>query len=238
MSILQLENVGYTYDKGKTWALRNINFSFDKGKMYVLTGLPNSGKTTLLSLLAGLDMVTEGKIYFDGKDLRTLDPYIYRSKDVGVIFRSYNLLPHLTALENVIFSMTVAGHNDKNIREQALEALKKAEVPDELLNTRVSEMTFYEQSKVAIARAIACNPQVILADEPARKFPYKEEAELTRIFQKLAHEDNKCVIVSSLSQDMVHSADVVYELKIANQDEEEFVKDKYIKFYKILIKII
>lgn len=232
MSILRLENISYTYDKGKKYVFKNVNYSFDKGKFYAITGMQGCGKTTLLALIAGLDKVSEGKIYFNNEDVSKIDAYNFRSKDIGVIFRNYNLLPHLTALENVVFSMSIAGVKPEDQERQALELLKKTGVADDQVNVIVSDLTYSDQLKVAIARAISYNPQIIIADEPTKRFLYKEEEEIIQIFKSLANEDGKCVILTTSSQDVISAADVVYELKSAGgKDEIEFVKDKFVRFY-------
>lgn len=113
MSILTIEHLYYSYDNGKTPVLRDINLEFEKGKTYAIVGKSGAGKTTLLSLLSGLDKCSDGKILYNKKDISKIDREKYRSQNIGVIFQNYNLLPHLTALENVILSMDVAGHSPR-----------------------------------------------------------------------------------------------------------------------------
>jgi len=109
MSILKLENLGYSYDSGKTPVLENLNYEFENGKLYAVTGRSGAGKTTLLSLLSGLATATSGRIMYLDCDVSKIDRYRYRSRSVGVVFQNFNLLPHLNAVENVLLSMDIAG---------------------------------------------------------------------------------------------------------------------------------
>lgn len=107
MSILTMENVGYAYGGGVP-VLQDVSYPFEKGKIYAIVGRSGAGKTTLLSLLSALTAPTAGRILFDGRDIRQIDQYRYRSQYVGVVFQSFNLLPNLTAVENVELSMDIA----------------------------------------------------------------------------------------------------------------------------------
>ena len=110
MSILKLENVGYRYkDAPKdSYVFKNVNYEFEQGKMYAIKGKKKKKKTTLLSLITGLEKCTEGKVIYDGKELNKTNLDAYRNTDIGIVFQSYNLLPRLTALENIILSMDIS----------------------------------------------------------------------------------------------------------------------------------
>lgn len=212
MSVLELDKVSYTYDK-KTYVLKDFSCSFEAGKVYAIVGKSGAGKTTLLSLLAGLDKLSEGKIIFDGKDITDIDKYAYRCRDVGVVFQSYNLLPKFTARENVELSIDLAKMKVKNKKKLAMEMLEKVGLSEEESNRRVLKISGGQQQRVAIARAIAYEPSVILADEPTGNLDPENQNAIMDIFKKLAHEDNKCVIIVTHSQDVANQADEVYELK-------------------------
>ena len=109
-TILKLDNVGYRYEDAapNEYVLKNMNYEFECGKIYAIKGRSGSGKTTLLSLLSGLEKCTEGNIYFEDKDLSKMDLDTFRNSHIGIVFQSYNLLPHLTASENIILSMDIA----------------------------------------------------------------------------------------------------------------------------------
>lgn len=125
MSILELNQVSYSYEKKGNQVLSDISYSFEKGKLYAITGRSGAGKTALLSLICGLATPTSGSILLNGKDISSLNRYDYRSHDIGVIFQSFNLLPKLTARENVILSMDIAGYPCEDKKAHADEVLKK-----------------------------------------------------------------------------------------------------------------
>ena len=154
MSVLALKDLSYTYD-GVHPIFSNINYTFEKGKIYAIVGRSGAGKTTLLSLLSGLTDPTGGKILFDDKDVRTIDRYQYRSRYVGVVFQGFNLLPQLTAAENVELSMDIAGVKHKSKRQYTMELLEKVELDETKANRRVLKLSGGEQQRVAIARALS-----------------------------------------------------------------------------------
>lgn len=211
MSILKLENISYSYD-GRSKVLDHVNYEFSKGKSYAIVGRSGAGKTTLLSLLSGLASPTEGRILFDDNDVRKIDRYQYRSHYVGVIFQQFNLLPHLTAVENVELSMQASGKKIENKRKLATELLEKVDLNDTLANRRILKLSGGEQQRVAIARALSYDPNIILADEPTGNLDLTTQEEVMDIFSRLAHEENKCVIIVTHSPEVASSVDVVYEL--------------------------
>lgn len=211
MSVLELDKISYTYD-GKTYVLKDFSCAFEKGKVYAIVGKSGAGKTTLLSLLAGLDKLSEGKILFDGKDITNIDKYKYRSNDVGVVFQSYNLLPKFTARENVELSMDLSKKKVANKKEVAMDLLKKVGLSEEEANRRVLKISGGQQQRVAIARAIAYEPSIVLADEPTGNLDPENQDAIMEIFKSIAHNDNKCVIIVTHSQDVAKQADEVFEL--------------------------
>ena len=211
MSVLELDKISYTYD-GKTYVLKDFSCKFEKGKVYAIVGKSGAGKTTLLSLLAGLDKLSDGKILFDGKDITNIDKYNYRSNDVGVVFQSYNLLPKFTARENVELSMDLSKKKVANKKEVAMELLKKVGLSEEEANRRVLKISGGQQQRVAIARAIAYEPSIVLADEPTGNLDPENQDAIMEIFKSIAHNDDKCVIIVTHSQDVAKQADEVFEL--------------------------
>ncbi len=211
MAIFELQNVGFSYDKYQP-VLENVSYSFESGKMYALVGRSGAGKTTLLSLLSALRKPTAGIVLFAGKDIKDIDPYIYRSRFVGVVFQSFNLLPHLTAVENVELSMEIAGYKTKSKRARALELLEKVELDEERARRPVLQLSGGEQQRVAIARALSYDPKVILADEPTGNLDEETELGVIAILRRLAEEENKCVIVVTHSAPVAQAADEVYTL--------------------------
>ncbi len=215
MSILKLENVGYSYkDAPKdSYVFKNINYEFEQGKMYAIKGKSGSGKTTLLSLITGLEKCTEGNVLYDGKNLRKMNLDTYRNTDIGIVFQSYNLLPSLTAIENIMLSMDISKVKVKNKREKALELMKSVGLSEEHANRKILKLSGGEQQRIAIARSLSYNPKIIIADEPTGNLDKDTENEILKIFENLAKKENKCIIIVTHSQNVCDKVDVVYELK-------------------------
>lgn len=215
MSKLRLENVSYHYENSKKMVLQNVSYEFEKGNIYAIVGKSGAGKTTLLSLLSGLTKPTSGKIYLDGEDTQKKDMYTYRSQDVGVTFQSFNLLPKLTAVENVILSMDVSGKKFIGKKKTAMALLEKVGLDEDEANRRILKLSGGQQQRVAIARALSYGPDIILADEPTGNLDSETQDDIMDIFAKLAKEENKCVIIVTHSPEVTEKADIVYELKKA-----------------------
>lgn len=211
--ILNLDNVSYRYADAEAddYVLKDINYSFETGKVYAIKGKSESGKTTLLSLLSGLENNYEGSIEFAGKELKNIDLDNYRSRDIGIVFQSYNLLPHLTAIENIILSMNVSNLNIANKEEQAISLMEKVGLTKNQKDRRVLKLSGGEQQRVAIARSLSYNPLMILADEPTGNLDKETENEILKIFKSLSKE-NKCIIIVTHSENVCSQADIVYEL--------------------------
>ena len=210
MSVLSLKNISFSYDK--TPVLKDLSMEFDKGKMYCICGKSGAGKTTLLSILSGLASPTSGKIYYNDEDIKKIDKYEFRSKYIGVIFQSYNLITKFTALENVILSMDIAKVKGINKKEKALELLKSVGLDEDEATRRVLHLSGGQQQRVAIARALAYNPDIILADEPTGNLDGDTQKEIISIFKELA-ENGKCVVLVSHSPEVAKMCDECYELK-------------------------
>ena len=213
MAVIQLENVTFTYDT-QTTVLNGLNYSFDAGKIYAVTGRSGVGKTTLLSLLSGLASPTGGSIYYQNKDIEGIDKYDYRSKNVGVVFQSFNLIYNLSAVENIVLSMDIAGvkGNDKQKKENARALLQSVGITGEEAERRVLKLSGGQQQRVAIARALSYNPDVILADEPTGNLDEQTQDEILAILKDLALQ-GKCVIVVTHSPAVAAAADEVYRLQ-------------------------
>lgn len=213
--VLNIENVSYRYKDAEPddFVLKNLNYEFARGKVYAIKGKSGSGKTTLLSLISGLENDYEGSIKFLDKELRNIDLDDYRSKDIGIVFQSYNLLPHLTAVENIILSMNVSNLNIDNKSEKAIELMKNVGLTKTQKDRRVLKLSGGEQQRVAIARSLSYDPKMILADEPTGNLDKETENEILKIFKDLAKKENKCIIIVTHSENVCNQADVVYELK-------------------------
>ncbi|MDE6625334.1 MAG: ABC transporter ATP-binding protein [Lachnospiraceae bacterium] len=213
MSILTLKNISYRYAGMETIVLNKISYAFETGRLYCITGVSGEGKTTLLSLIAGLDLCSSGGIYCEEQDIALINRDEYRSKKVGIIFQSYNLLQNATAVENVVLSMNVAGKQGKQITKDAYAILEKVGIEREKADRKILKLSGGEQQRVAIARAITNGSPILIADEPTGNLDADNEQAIMDIFKKLAHEENKCVIVVTHSKKVASEADVVLKLK-------------------------
>ena len=210
MAVLSLQNISFSY--GRTPVLKDVSFDFELGKIYCIMGKSGAGKTTLLSILSGLAAPTGGTILYNGQDIKKLDKYTFRSKFIGVIFQSFNLITKFTALENVMLSMDIAGVKKVNKRKKAMELLAGVGLSPEEANRRVLKLSGGQQQRVAIARALSYDPDIILADEPTGNLDAETQDEIMDIFSELA-QAGKCVILVSHSPDVASRCDVRYELK-------------------------
>lgn len=214
MDILKLENVGYRYQDANEdeFVLKNINYTFQEGKVYAIKGKSGSGKTTLLSLLSGLENCSIGSVLYKDKDLKKMNLDYYRSHCIGIVFQSFNLLSHLTAIENIILSMDISNIKESNKKEKAIQLLEKVGLTKEDTERRILRLSGGEQQRVAIARSLSYNPSIILADEPTGNLDKETEDEVMKIFEDLAHKENKCIIIVTHSKNVADRADEVYEL--------------------------
>ena len=209
MSVLSLQNVSFSY--GITPVLQNISYEFEKGKMYCIIGKSGAGKTTLLSVLSGLASPTAGQIIYDGQDIAKIDKYTFRSKYIGVVFQSFNLITKYTALENVMLSMDVSGCKIADKKQKAMALLDSVGLDEDEANRRVLKLSGGQQQRVAIARALSYDPDIILADEPTGNLDRDTQQEIMDIFRELTKQ-GKCVILVSHSPDVAEMCDERYEL--------------------------
>lgn len=211
MSMIKIKDLSFSYDQYK-YVLRDINLSFDEGKVYGIFGRSGAGKSTLLSLISGLELTTNGHIFYEGKDLKQINRDRYRCTDIGIIFQSYNLLPYLTALENVILSMDINGMKMENKKEYALSLLERVGIDEEKSKRPILQLSGGEQQRVSIARALSYHAKVILADEPTGNLDKETEQEILDLLCDLAHKENKCVIIISHSPIVKKVTDKTYYL--------------------------
>ena len=211
MSILKIDNLSFTYDKEK-FVLKDINMEFDKGKVYGIFGRSGAGKSTLLSLMAGLETSKYGHIYYKDNDLFKMNLDKYRCNEIGIIFQSYNLLPQVSAIENVILSMDISNIKGKDRYKKAQELLLKVGLAEDLINRPVLQLSGGEQQRVAIARALSYESEIILADEPTGNLDPEMEEEIINLLVEIAHKENKCVIIISHSKAVKEHVDVAFQL--------------------------
>jgi len=198
--ILQVENLSKTYSQGKipVYALRCACITVRKGELLAIMGPSGSGKSTLLALIGTLEKATDGKIVLDGIDLTSVPekllPSVRREK-IGFIFQNYNLIPTLSALENVELSMRLSRVPKKEREDRARNLLEELGLGDRL-NHKPSELSGGEQQRVSIARALANRPVVILADEPTGEVDSKTRDSIVLIFKELSEKGQTILVVT------------------------------------------
>jgi ABC-type lipoprotein export system ATPase subunit len=199
MVILEANNVTREYRmKAETvCALSDITVKIDRGEFVAILGTSGCGKSTLLNLFGGLDRPTTGEILFDGRSLAPLSPWEmsrYRLRRVGMIFQSFNLVPTMTARENVSLALAFAGLNNGDRRKRSGELLERVGL-SQRGDHRPSELSGGEQQRVAIARAIANEPQVLLADEPTGNLDSNRAAEVITLLDDMRKRDDKTIVM-------------------------------------------
>jgi len=212
MSTLALQNVSYKYEGTDKTIFNDINLQFEAGKVYTIVGKSGTGKSTLLSLLSGLDVATGGRIEYDGENLAEINRNRYRAQKTGIIFQSLNLLTNATAIDNIILSMNISGVTGVDKKARALELLTKVGISPEKANRKILKLSGGEQQRIGIARALAHDPILILADEPTGNLDKDTEEKVLRIFEVLAHNEGKCVIIVTHSKKVTTIADEIWGL--------------------------
>lgn len=202
MCIMQICNIKYSYD-GKRMVLKNVSTEFETGKIYAILGTSGCGKTTLLSLIGGLEHPTEGQILFMGEDIEKRGLAWHRKNNVAFIFQNYNLIEYMTCIENVELTSKLS----------PLPILEQLGLTKEEARRNVLKLSGGQQQRVAIARALASDAKVILADEPTGNLDEDTAAEIMDILKECAHQRNKCVILVTHSNDLARQADEILYLK-------------------------
>ncbi len=212
MAFVEFQNVGKTYDMGQVQinALHDASFCVEKGELVVIVGPSGAGKTTLLNILGGMDTLTDGKVFLDGREVSALNKKqltLYRREDVGFVFQFYNLVGNLTALENVELANQIS-KNPLNagqiLREVGLED-RKGNFP--------SQLSGGEQQRVAIARALAKNPKLLLCDEPTGALDYQTGKAILKLLQDTGRKTGMTVIIITHNSALTAMADRVIKVK-------------------------
>lgn len=202
MNILEIKNVTYSYANSKEKVLSLINQSFELGKFYAIIGKSGTGKSTLLSLMAGLDKPNSGEILFNNENIEKTGYSNHRKNNISLVFQNYNLIDYLSPLENIRLV------NNKASEDILLElGLDRSQT-----RRNVMKLSGGQQQRVAIARALVSEAPVILADEPTGNLDEATAGEIIDVLKKLAKERNKCVIVVTHSKEVASAADIILEL--------------------------
>jgi ABC-type lipoprotein export system ATPase subunit len=213
-SSVVVRSVTKTYRRGQRQitALEDVSFEMSQGELALFVGPSGSGKTTLLNLIAALDRPDRGKIIVDGSEITGLSRSAaarYRNERVGFIFQSYNLLPQLTALENILLPMLPKRRSD---RRRAVELLDAVGLNDRS-NHRPAELSGGEQQRVAIARALANDPTIILADEPTGNLDDDNSRKVAELLSRACRERGKTLILVTHDRQMIRPVDRVFDMR-------------------------
>jgi putative ABC transport system ATP-binding protein len=224
-AIIKLENVWkiYQLDKVKVVALRGINLEIAPGSFVSIMGPSGSGKSTLLNIIGCLDVPTKGKVFLEGKDISLLSEnelaYL-RGKSIGFIFQEFNILPNLTALENVTLPMIFQGISQKKREERAKELLAEVGL-EKRISHQPTELSAGERQRVAIARAFANDPKLIIADEPTGNLDSITGKKIMEILTNFHQKQGKTILV------VTHDSNIAnYSQKIINIRDGQIVLDQ------------
>lgn len=210
MSIIEINSLTKVYNSlaVPVHALNGIDLSFEKGEFAAVVGPSGSGKTTLLNIVGGLDEASSGKVTVDDINLENLSSsqlIDFRLRNIGFVFQAYNLIPVMTAMENVEFILQLQGKS-KNERKERAEQLLTAVGLGERMHARPSKLSGGQQQRVAVARALASKPKFVLADEPTANLDSKSSENLLDIMETLNKEENITFIFSTHDQRVVNKA--------------------------------
>ena len=218
MGIVNLDSVVKDYFNGKIMveALSNINLNIEKGEFAVLAGPSGSGKSTLLNMIGCMDKPTKGKILIDGQDATNFsskEASHFRRDKIGFIFQAYNLIPVLTAYENIEFALNLTGSYTKQEKKEKIEKIMEDVEIMEYRNRRPLEMSGGQQQRVAIARALVKSPAIILADEPTANLDSVTGENILKLMKKLNIEKNVTFIFSSHDKMVIDYAGRVIRIR-------------------------
>lgn len=209
---LRTHNIGYWYTNNPDdYLFKDVNLTFEKGKVYSILGQSGSGKTTFLSLLAGLDSPKAGEIYLEDNDINKSGLTNYRKNSVSTIFQAYNLMTYMTARQNVQTALEISNKPVDNVKIEELFEL--VGIPKEMIDKPVLQLSGGQQQRVAIVRALATEHDLIIADEPTGNLDEETTQDIVNIFKDIAHKQNKTVIIVTHETAVAQETDVTFELK-------------------------
>jgi putative ABC transport system ATP-binding protein len=225
MEIIKTENLSKTYRNAEleVHAVNKVNLSIEEGEFTAIVGPSGSGKTTLLNMIGGLDEVSEGTVSIDGVNLSTLkenELIDFRLKNIGFVFQAYNLIPVLTAQENVEFIMLLQGISEENRKKRSIELLKSVSLEDKL-NSRPNQLSGGQQQRVAVARALASKPRFILADEPTANLDSNSTSTLLDIMAEMNKKENITFLFSTHDQRVIDKA-----RRVITIEDGKIIKDE------------
>jgi putative ABC transport system ATP-binding protein len=217
MAVLETRDLTKVYGDGaaRVEALRGVSLQIEPGQMVAIMGPSGSGKSTLLALLGAVDKPTDGQVILEGADLATLTDYdrtIIRRRRLGFIFQAFNLLPTLTALENVALPLELDGISHRDARKRAEESLNLVGL-EKRGDHLPGEMSGGEQQRVAVARALVIRPALVLADEPTGNLDSVNSKHVTQLLRRLVDEQGQTVVMVTHDQNVANAGDRTIHLK-------------------------
>jgi cell division transport system ATP-binding protein len=223
--MIKFQNVTKIYEtksKQKVFALKNVSFEIKKGEFVLIVGRSGAGKTTLLKLIFAEEKPTEGKIFFDGKDITKMKEGEISKlrREIGVVFQDYKLLPTKTAFENLAYVMEVTGFSDEEIKSDVPKVLEIVGLSEKSQNFP-QELSAGEKQRLSIARALISRPKVILADEPTGNLDPYNTLDILKIFQKI-HEMGTTIVLATHNKDIVD----ILGKRVITLEKGEIVRDE------------
>jgi putative ABC transport system ATP-binding protein len=230
MEVVKIENVARVYQIGKleTQALRSVDLSIANGEFTALVGPSGSGKTTLLQMIGCLDQPTSGKVFINDKDVTTLNRNQradMRRGTIGFIFQFFALIPTLTAYENIEMPLLLNGHTPRERKERVMELLKAVDLTDRA-NNRPDQLSGGQQQRIAIARALAPNPKLILADEPTANLDTENGKQVMDLMAKLNIETGVTFIFATHDPRVIKYAKRIVTLQDGKIQKDEKINGK------------
>ncbi|MBD5465329.1 MAG: ABC transporter ATP-binding protein [Lachnospiraceae bacterium] len=215
MEIIRAERVSYDYRSKyqTTQALSDVSCTFETGLMYSIIGKSGSGKSTFLSLLAGMELPTSGRILVEDKDMSLINRDEYRMKKVSIVYQAFHLFPLLTAVENVMFPMELQGKNRRKAKKEAEALLLSVGLTEETFQKYPAMLSGGQQQRCAIARAMSSEGQILLADEPTGNLDSENEKMIIDLMKKMAQEEKKAVIIVTHNEIVADASDVVLRMQ-------------------------
>lgn len=227
--MIQLENVSREYGAGKVvYALDHVSLLIERGERVAVMGPSGSGKSTLLNLVCGLDEPTSGEVKIDGTNIASLDDdrrTRLRREKIGMVFQTFNLLPTLTALENVALPLRLSGASKKEAEKRAAAMLGKVGLGERMAN-RPDQMSGGERQRIAIARALIFHPPVLLADEPTGNLDSKTGEEILALMDDLHREFNTTILMVTHNEEAARHCDRVIRLRDGKVVSAATVKER------------
>lgn len=210
---LVIKNLTHQYNAQEQPLYENVNMTFEPRTLYSIVGQSGSGKTTLLSFLAGLDTPLQGTMTLDDQNIKAYGLTKYRNQKVAIIFQSYNLLNYMTAAQNVLSALAITKSKHAGDKDYVYVTLGKLGIDRTLADKNVQQLSGGQQQRVAIARALAVDAKIVIADEPTGNLDEENTQEVISIFQELAHDIGKTVILVTHESNVAQAADVQISLK-------------------------